>query len=77
MPREKFIIIKSIVDKFKLKNKIRYLCELSGVSRSGYYNYFSNQTTLNRSKQDLQDYEAYENILKAFNFKNRKKGAIK
>lgn len=54
---------------------VLYLCEIAGVSRSGYYNYFSLQSRKQREKQDAEDEIVKEIILKAFNFKGRKKGA--
>lgn len=48
---------------------------MSGVSRSGYYNYFLKASISNRCNQDKKDLEIYKNVLTAFNFKNRKKGA--
>ena len=62
-------------EKYKLKNKVSYFCELSGVSRSGYYNYFSSKSISKRDNQESKDLESYKNILAAFNFKSRKKGA--
>lgn len=52
-----------------------YLCALVGVSRSGYYNYFSSKSECLRSKRNDKDLEIKNVILAAFNFKNRKKGA--
>ena len=72
---EKFKIIKSIITKYKLKNMISYLCNISGVSRSGYYKCFWNVTVQKRKSIKVRDLESRENILKAYNFKNRKKGA--
>lgn len=54
---------------------VSYLCNISGVSRSGYYRYFSNVTIEKRKSNEIKDLESKENILKAYNFKNRKKGA--
>lgn len=54
---------------------VSYLCKIAGVSRSGYYNYFSLQSKEQRDKRDDEDDIVKENILKAFNFKGRKKGA--
>lgn len=73
--QEKFILIRSVIEKHKLKNKVSYFCELSGVSRSGYYNYFSSKSISKRDNRESKDLESYKNILAAFNFKNRKKGA--
>jgi len=64
-----------VIKKYKLENMISYLCKLSGVSRSGYYNYFSLKSQTSREKRDIKDEEIKEIILKAYNFKNRKKGA--
>ena len=75
LTQQKYIIINSIIEKYKLKNRVSYLCELSNVSRSGYYNYFSPKSHTNRVSCEEHDLESYNNILMAFNFKNRRKGA--
>jgi transposase InsO family protein len=54
---------------------LSYFCQLSGVSRSGYYNYFSLKSMNARDTRDIKDSESHKNILSAFNFKKRKKGA--
>ncbi len=54
---------------------LSYLCRVAEVSRSGYNNYFSLQSKKQREKQDAEDEIVKENILKAINFKGRKKGA--
>ncbi|MBN1066380.1 IS3 family transposase [Clostridium botulinum] len=72
---EKFKIINYIIAKYKFKNMISYMCKISGVSRSGYYKYFSSTTMEKRQSNEVRDLESKENILKAYNFKNRKKGA--
>lgn len=54
---------------------VSYLCTLAGVSRSGYYNYFSLESQERRKLRDKTDKAVKEIILKAFHFKNRKKGA--
>lgn len=54
---------------------VSYLCTLAGVSRSGYYNYFSLGSQERRKLRDKTDEAVKEIILKAFHFKNRKKGA--
>lgn len=48
---------------------------MSGVSRSGYYNYFSLESMSKRNAQESKDKESYKNVVAAFEFKNRKKGA--
>ena len=52
-----------------------YLCKIAGISRSGYYNYFSERSQERRNQMDKNDEEMKEIILKAYPFKNRKKGA--
>lgn len=54
---------------------VGYLCEVAGVSRSGYYKYFSEQSQHRRKQQEMKDEEVKEIILNAFHFKRRKKGA--
>ena len=54
---------------------VSYLCKLVGVSRSGYYRYFSEEAQLNRQARNQTDDEVKEIILKAYNFRRRKKGA--
>jgi putative transposase len=54
---------------------ISYLCKIIGVSRSGYYNYFSLKSQEARDKHDIEDDAMRDIILKAYNFKRRKKGA--
>lgn len=54
---------------------VRYLCQVAGVSRSGYYNYFSTISQNRREKRTHQDEMVKEMIVRAFRFKNRKKGA--
>lgn len=51
------------------------MCDISCVSRSGYYKYFSSTTIKKRKSNEVRDLESRNNILKAYNFKNRKKGA--
>lgn len=51
------------------------MCSILGVSRSGYYNYLSSKSQNTRNKRDYEDKLSRDNILKAYNFKNRKKGA--
>ncbi|WP_286184115.1 IS3 family transposase [Clostridium sp. CCUG 7971] len=72
---EKYIAIANTIKKHKLKNMISYLCKVSGISRSGYYRYFSKRSINTRETSNNKDEISKKNILKAFNFKNRKKGA--
>nr|WP_237072024.1 IS3 family transposase [Priestia flexa] len=74
-PSQRFILIRSVIEKYQLKNMVNYLCTVAGVSRSGYYNYFSEQSQEQRKQKEEKDQVAKEMILKAFHFRNRKKGA--
>ncbi len=44
---------------------VSYLCELVGVSRSGYYRYFSEEAQLNRQARDEQRRKSKENHFKS------------
>jgi len=46
-----------------------------GVSRSGYYNYFTEKSVQKRAAHELADEAVKEIILKAYHFRGRKKGA--
>ncbi len=68
-----FKIIKEVIKKYRFKNVIRYLCELSGVSRSGYYYYLaSNNKRTERNQHDLKHRDL---ILKVFSRRGYKKGS--
>jgi len=52
---------------------IQYMCEMAGVSRSGYYSWIQReQYRIEKEDQDTHDFEL---ILKAFQYRNRFKGA--
>ena len=69
------MLIAFVIEKYKLKNMISYLCKMTSVSRSGYYNYFSLKSQKLRAQQNKFDEKSRDIILKAYNFKRRKKGA--
>lgn len=54
---------------------VSHLCQIAEVSRSGYYNYFSYKSQYHRSVRDKEDELIRDSIMKAYNFKRRKKGA--
>lgn len=54
---------------------ISHLCKVIKVSRTGYYNYFSAKSKNSRFQRNKKDKLIRDNILKAYNFKRRKKGA--
>ncbi|RFU62719.1 IS3 family transposase [Peribacillus saganii] len=74
-PHQKYILIRSVIEKYNLTQMVRYLCSVAGVSRSAYYRYFSTDSQANRLQKETQDEQVKEIILKAFHFKRRKKGA--
>nr|WP_237100115.1 IS3 family transposase [Paenibacillus azoreducens] len=74
-PSQKYILIHTIIEKYQLHRMVNYLCKVSGVSRSGYYRYWSSEATQKRSQKEQRDEQLREVILKAFHFKRRKKGA--
>ncbi|ENQ3079347.1 IS3 family transposase [Bacillus cereus] len=74
-PSQKYLLIRSVIVKYNLRNMVSYLCKVAGVSRSGYYNYFSLSSQEQRKQKNGQDEVAKEIILKALRFKNRNKGA--
>ena len=53
---------------------VSYLCKIVGVSRSGYYNYFSAKSIKLRLERDAADEKVKDIIEKAYYFKKRKKG---
>jgi putative transposase len=69
------MLIAFVMEKYKLKNMISYLCKMISVSRSGYYNYFSLKSQKLRDRKNKYDEKSRDIILKAYNFKRRKKGA--
>lgn len=54
---------------------VSYLCEIAGVSRAGYYNYWKTASQERRDKKEAEDQLVKETILKAYHFKGRYKGA--
>jgi putative transposase len=54
---------------------VSHLCKSAGVSRSGYYNYYSKKSVKRRKLKGKNDDVLRDIILKAYKFKNRKKGA--
>lgn len=54
---------------------VSHLCKVAGVSRQGYYNYFSAKQVERRKDQEKKDEALRDLVLKAYKFKNRKKGA--
>ena len=68
-----FLIIQNIISKCKNKNIIRHLCEISGVSISGYYKHLKSADK--RYTRERKDIELKEIILKAFDHRGYKRGS--
>lgn len=68
-----FKAIKEVLEKYNFKNVIGYLCELSGVSRSGYYNYLASKNI--RMEREERDLENRDLLLKVFSRRGYKKGS--
>ena len=71
----KFELIYFTIKTYNLNRMVSYLCEIMGVSRSSYYNYFTEKSIQKRVVQEQADQVVREVILKAYRFKGRKKGA--
>lgn len=54
---------------------ISYLCNLAGVSRSGYYSYEKREKNKDTNPKEIQDRKDFELILNIYKRKNIKKGA--
>ncbi|PEB50878.1 IS3 family transposase [Bacillus sp. AFS098217] len=74
-PSQKYLLIRYVIEKYNVRNMVSHLCKVAGVSRSGYYNYFSLQSQEKRKQKNDQDEVVKEIILKALRFRNRNKGA--
>lgn len=66
--RAKFRIIEETLIGDKNQLNITELCNVAGVSRSGYYNWQAN-TKRNRTKRDVKDQELFDKVLIGFNAK--------
>jgi transposase InsO family protein len=69
----KFEIIHETINKANNKLSVTMLCEIAGVSRSGYYNWVKSENSrLEKEKKDRADFEL---ILTAYNHRGYDKGA--
>lgn len=69
----KFEIIHETIQKTNNTLSVRMLCEIAGVSRSGYYNWVS--ASEKRAEKEVQDRSDFELILIAYNHRGYDKGA--
>ena len=68
----KFELIHSIVTKEGNLQNVKELCEIAGVSRSGYYNWVASADK--REQKEAQDRADFDLILQAYNFRGYDKG---
>lgn len=71
--KNKFEIIHDVVTKENNLLNISMLCEIAGVSRSGYYRWVN--AAKHREEQELKDRADFEIILKAYKHRGYNKGA--
>lgn len=71
--QEKFAIIHAAVSKDNNLLSIVTLCDIAGVSRSGYYSWIDAAPA--REKRENADKKDFEEILKAYKFRGYAKGA--
>ncbi len=69
----RFEIIHEILSSDDNRLSVTALCEIAGVSRSGYYNWVNSANV--RERHDLQDRADFEIILEAYRFRGYDKGA--
>lgn len=69
----KFEIIHETISKADNTLSVKMLCEIAGVSRSGYYNWV--KSVDKRDKKERQDRTDFEQILIAYGFRGYDKGA--
>lgn len=72
IPEEKFRLIQEITQRDNNELNISWLCEMAGVSRSGYYNWLHSSDK--RNDKDLKDKTDFESILTAYKFRGYDKG---
>jgi len=71
-PSSKFAIIHEIVSAEDSLLQVKELCEIAGVSRSGYYSWLKAEET--RDKREAQDRKDFELILEAYKHRGYDKG---
>ena len=71
--KNKFEIIHETIQKSNNQLSVKMLCEIAGVSRSGYYNWVNAEET--RLKKEEQDRVDFELVLLAYKHRGYDKGA--
>lgn len=72
-PGVKFAIIYEMTSRPNNLLNISMLCQIAGVSRSGYYNWLAMEPV--RQEREQKDKEDFERILEAYHFRGYAKGA--
>ena len=72
-PDAKFGIIRDMISRDNNLLNIRWLCDIAGVSRSGYYRWLSAEEV--RDSYDKADEHDFQLILEAYNYRGYAKGA--
>ena len=70
---DRFAIIHEAVSRQDNLLNVKYLCELAGVSRSGYYNWVASEA--GRQRRETEDQQDFDLILEAYRFRGYDKGA--
>ena len=71
-PSAVYEIIYSIVSAEDNVQSVKELCQIAGVSRSGYYNWVNSANK--RAEREARDRADFELILEAYNFRGYAKG---
>lgn len=71
-PSAKFEIIYQIVSLEGNLQNVKELCQIAGVSRSGYYNWLASENK--RAEKETRDKQDFELVLEAYKFRGYDKG---
>ena len=71
-PSAKYEIIHSIISQDGCLQNIKELCQIAGVSRSGYYNWLASEDF--RNEREARDKRDFELILEAYSYRGYDKG---
>jgi len=75
IPSEIYELIKVVIDENNLDNLVSFLCNETGVSRSGYYRYWSYKAIISRSNRQATEQERLNNITDVFHAHKNKIGS--
>lgn len=67
-------IIRETLQSSDTSLSVKELCEIAGVSRSGYYNWINSEAT--RTRKETEDRRDFDLILEAYNYRGYKKGVL-